>query len=154
MQIFPSLKACLLSAVGADIRIVIYRSLVAFVGTGAPRPGAQGRGIVRVENSQFVSSLPGDDEVLAVPGPYVVEPDISSAQMDRLGPAAGTQLFIREAGASIVLHLSGGLPGWRVFNLTAGTSSSSVETDAQSFAKWKVGVVGPSGLPYWLLTVG
>ena len=154
MQIVPSLKTGLLSDVAVDIRIVIYRNLPVFLGSGVPQVGARGRVLICVEKSQFVSLFPGDDEVLAIPGPYIVEPDISSAQMDRLGPAAGSQLFVRQTGPSIVLHLSGGVPGWRVFNLTAGTSSSSGETDAQSFSKWKVGVLGTSSVPYWVLSVG
>src|SRR5205807_1365189 len=85
------------------------------------------------DGQQFVRLLRQDEEVLAVAPPYILEPDVSSVRPDRLGPAANLQLFMRGSEPCVVLRL-GSAPGWRIFNLKTGTSSSAGETDASASA--------------------
>lgn len=152
MKIVPPLTTCLLSALPDDTRIVLYRGDVAFAGV-AERDPQRTRWIVVRDGQQFVRLLRQDEEVMAAAGPYILEPDISSLRPDRLGPAANTQLFLVGSDPCVVLHL-GSAPGWRIFNLATGVSTSAGETDISSFSKWQVGVAGPVGsAPQWLMQV-
>lgn len=152
MKIVPPLTTCLLSALPDDTRIVLYRGEVAFAGV-AERDPQRTRWIVVRDDQQFVRLLRQDEEVTAVVGPYILEPNISSLRPDRLGPAANMQLFLVGSNPCVVLHL-GSAPGWRIFNLATGVSTSAAETDASSFSKWQVGVPDATGgTPHWLLKV-
>lgn len=152
MNIVPPVTAGLLSALPEEIRLVVYRGHATFVGVAADDP-ERSRWLVVRDGQHFVRLLAQDQVVIAIAGPYLLEPDLSSLRPDRLGPAANAQLFMRGSDPYVVMRL-GSAPGWRIFNLTTGTSSSTSETDAPSFSKWRLGVAGPVGSsPQWLMQV-
>jgi hypothetical protein len=156
MELVPSVIATALSAVPDTARVVLYQGRTALVGKPDTRDAQRTRWLATYDSqsARFVRTLPeAHDEVLAIVGKYIIEPDLTSAPpADRLGPTAQAQLFLRESMPFVVVHPNG-FAGWRVFNLLDGTMTSSTETDALSFARWRIGVLGAGGVPLWVLQV-
>jgi hypothetical protein len=152
MNMVPTLRACLLSMISDDTRLIVFDGAVVFAGMPHPHDQQQMKWLAVRHGQQFVRLLPTNREVLEITGPYIVEPDVSSYGPSRLAPSAALQLFMRDREALIVLH-PGSLAGWRVFNISTGVSSSSGETDMGAFSKWRVGVPDATGAPRWLMEI-
>jgi hypothetical protein len=152
MKMVPALRACMLSMISDETRLIVYGGEIAFVGMPHPHDPQRNRWLAVRDGQQFVRLLPTDREVLEIARPYIIEPGMSSYAPSRLGSSAGLQLFIHDTEPLVVLH-PGSSSGWRVFNVSTGVSSSSAETDMGAFSTWRVGVPDAAGAPRWLIEI-
>jgi hypothetical protein len=151
VKMVPSMRACMLSNISDETRLVQFDGQIVFAGVSESDP-QRSRWLAVRDGQKFVRLLPSDREVVEIVGPYVIGPDVSSYVPSRLAPSANLQLFLRGTDTLIVLH-PGSLAGWRVFDVNSGVSSSSVETDMGAFLRWRVGVPDAAGGISWLVEI-
>lgn len=152
MQLLPAIRTSFLSTISDETRLVIFDGAIALAGMPAPHDPMRNRYLVVRDGQKFVRLLPPEREVLELCGPYVIEPDLASYVSSRVSSSADSQLFLDGAEPQVVVQL-GSAPGWRLFNLRTGASSSSGETERAAFLKWRVGVPIGSGSIQWVLSI-